>query len=217
MSAAPPSLKLGAVERQRLDAGARIFGIDLDATALDRFVRYVELLERWRKTTNLISCRSTDELIERHLLEALVCSWPCGAADAIADLGSGAGLPGVPLAIVAPDRRTLLVEPRRRRASFLREVKRELGLRHVEVVEARVEEFERVGTMPVDVAVCRAVWSDDRMLGFAAPWIRQHGLLLCLRSVAHVRSPVPPLVFEQVLEYQLERLRGRLDVYRNPT
>ncbi len=217
MSAASPSLRLGAAERERLRADAGELGIELDPTALDRLVRYVDLLDRWRKSANLISCHNADELIERHLLDALVCTWPCAAADAVADLGSGAGLPGVPLAIVAPERRTLLVEPRRRRASFLREVKRELDLEQVEVVPVRAEEFTHVDVDPVDIAVCRAVWSDDRMLRFAAPWIRDAGLLLCQRALTHARSPAPPFVLEQSFEYHVSpRIHRRIDAYRKP-
>ena len=218
MSTARPSLRLGAAERERLRAGAAELSVELDRTALSRLVRYVDLLDRWRSSANLISCRSADELIERHLLDALVCAWPCAAASAVADLGSGAGLPGLPLAIVAPERRTLLVEPRRRRASFLREVKRELDLPHVQVVPVRVEEFAHVEVEPVDVAVSRAVWSDDRMLRFAAPWIREGGLLFCLRSLTHARPPAPPFVLEQSPEYHPSpRIHRRLDVYRKPS
>jgi 16S rRNA (guanine(527)-N(7))-methyltransferase RsmG len=217
VSAAPASLRLGAAERARLRAAADELGVELDATALDRLVRYVDLLDRWRSSANLISCRSAEDLIERHLLDALVCVWPCAAANAVADLGSGAGLPGVPLAIVAPERRTLLIEPRRRRASFLREVKRELDLQHVQIVPVRAEEFTHVDVEPVDVAVSRAVWSDDRMLHFAAPWIRAGGLLLCPRSRSHVRAAAPPFILEQTPDYHLSfRTHRRLDVYRKP-
>jgi len=210
-------LRLGPAERDRLRAGAAALTIELDSTALDRLVRYADLLDRWRSSANLISCRTADELIERHLLDALVCTWACTAAADIADLGSGAGLPGVPLAIVAPERRTLLVEPRRRRASFLREVKRELNLPHVQVLQVRVEEFTHVDVEPVEIALSRAVWSDDRLLRFAAPWIRDRGLLLCQRALNHALVPTPPFLLEQTLEYRLTaRVHRRLDVYRKP-
>jgi 16S rRNA (guanine527-N7)-methyltransferase len=215
VSAVASSLKLGSAEYQRLRAGAAALGVALDEVALERFALYARLLDRWGKTSNLISCRTADELIDRHLLDALVCDWPCGKARAVADLGSGAGLPGIPLAIVAPSRRTLLVEPRRRRASFLREVKRDLGLDCVEVLSVRAE---MAGVAePVDVAVCRAVWADDEALRVAAPWIHERGLLLCLRSEKHPRAGTPgaALMLEQVLAYRIPGgARRRIDVYR---
>ncbi|MBI3770860.1 MAG: 16S rRNA (guanine(527)-N(7))-methyltransferase RsmG [Deltaproteobacteria bacterium] len=216
MSAASSSLTLGATEYQRLRAQASALGVTLDDVALERFGLYAQLLDRWGKTTNLISCRTADELIDRHLLDALICDWPCGRAHAIADLGSGAGLPGVPLAIVAPHRRTLLIEPRRRRASFLRAVKRDLGLDCVEVLSVRAETVGLVE--PVDVAVCRAVWADDEVLRVAAPWIHEHGLLLCLRSEKHPRRAKArgdAFVLEQVLAYRIPGgAQRRIDVYR---
>lgn len=215
-AAATASLKLGSAERERLRAGALEYRTTLDDVALERCAAYAALLDRWRHAMNLISCRTAVELVDRHLLDALACAWPCGAAESIVDLGSGAGLPGVPLAIIAPERRTVLVEPRRRRASFLRAVKRDLRLHRVEVMEMRAEGADAGGVSPVDIALCRAVWSsDDEMLRVAAPWIRRGGLLLCLRSAAR---PIPTsrsdLAREQVLHYLVAGSDRRIDVYR---
>ncbi len=211
------SLKLGVAERDRLRAGAAELGVTLDDVAVQRFAAYADLLDRWRRTTNLVSCRNAEELVDRHLVDALACSWLCGEAPAIADLGSGAGLPGVPLTIVHPGRRTVLVEPRRRRASFLRDVKRELRLEHVEVLEIRAEDAARLRVEPVDIVVCRAVWSDQEVLRVAAPWIRGRGLLLCLRSEQQRQPTGDPTVlgFEQSMTYRIaNERRRRLDVYR---
>jgi 16S rRNA (guanine527-N7)-methyltransferase len=218
MSVAPGSLKLGAAERRRLSEGGAELGVALDDVALERFVAYAEVLDRWRGTTNLISCRTAAELIDRHLLDALGCAWLCGAARSIVDLGSGAGLPGVPLAIVKPDRRVVLVEPRRRRASFLREVRRVLTLPHVEVLEARAEDADREHFARVDVAVCRAVWSDDEAARTAAPWITEGGLLLCVRSADQPSFSIAGdrvLPLEQVVTYRVPGgPKRRIEVHR---
>ena len=217
MRAAAPLLTLQRADRERLRGGAADLGQVLDSAALDRFAAYVRLLDQWRDSANLISCRDAAELVERHLLDSLACAWPCGAARDVADLGSGAGLPGIPLAIVDPARRVVLVEPRRRRASFLRQVRRELQLEQVEVREMRAEDLDATsGISPVDVAIARAVWSDEVGATVAAPWLRSGGFLLSMRADSH---PPPAagarLRFEQSFTYRAGcGLRRRIDVFR---
>ena len=218
MSAAARSLTLQRADRARLRGGAADLGQILDTAALDRFVAYVQLLDQWRDAANLISCRDGAELVERHLLDSLACAWPCGAARDVADLGSGAGLPGIPLAIVDPARRVVLVEPRRRRASFLRQVRRELQLDHVEVRQMRVEDLDPTsGISPVDVAIARAVWSDDVGATVAAPWLRPGGVLLSMRAEGHSHSPAGlELRVEQSFTYRAGRgPQRRIDVFRS--
>jgi len=186
------TLTLGAAERDRLVAGARRFDVVLDARAVDRFVAYTELLGRWSARINLISCRSGDELVERHLLDSLAVSPYLGAARTVVDLGSGAGLPGVPLAISTPARRTVLVESRRRRTSFLREVRRTLDLENVDVLEQRA--VAGAGSVPdvrttgapvrAEAVVCRAVWAGEELLPVAAAWLCPGGVLLWMRASA---------------------------------
>ncbi|HEY2387285.1 MAG TPA: 16S rRNA (guanine(527)-N(7))-methyltransferase RsmG [Candidatus Binatia bacterium] len=218
MTVPEPSLTLRRADRVHLRGGAADLGVALDDEALDRFAAYAETLARWRESANLISYRNGAELVERHLLDSLACAWLCGAARDVADLGSGAGLPGVPLAIVDPSRRVVLIEPRRRRASFLRQVRRDLRLERLEVLEMRAEEFtEAADSGPVDVAITRAVWRDDADLRYAVPWLRPGGILLSMR--ADIRHAMPPtihdLATEPSLTYRVGRgPRRRIDVFR---
>ena len=218
MTVPDPALTLRRADRVRLRDGAAALGAVLDDEALDRFVAYAGTLARWRESANLISYRDGAELVERHLLDSLACAWLCGTARDIADLGSGAGLPGIPLAIVDPVRRVVLVEPRRRRSSFLRQVRRELRLERLEILEMRAEDFiDAADSEPVDVAITRAVWRDDADLRYAVPWLRPGGVLLSMR--ADVRHAIPAamkdLVAEPSLTYRVGRgPRRRIDVFR---
>jgi len=115
---------------------------------------YLALLIKWNRTYNLTGIRDPDELVERHLVESLALA-PLLRGERIADVGTGAGLPGIPLAIVAPQRRFVLIESRAKRVYFLRHVVMTLGLANTEVAHARVEDLpcER----PFDTVLARAV------------------------------------------------------------
>ena len=180
-------MRLGSAERAALVAGARGLDLELSGAQLDQLDTYMALVGRWSATTSLISCRSATEMVDRHLLDSLtVVAHRAGAATAV-DLGSGAGLPGVPLAVACPDLRITLLEPRRRRASFLRTVRRELRLANVTIREARAEDPIASPNDVVDLALCRAVWSDEtRLLVAGARWVRPGGRLLWMRGASEL-------------------------------
>jgi 16S rRNA (guanine527-N7)-methyltransferase len=95
---------------------------------LERLVRYAELLEHWSSRHSLVSWKSRDELVRRHLLDALAARELFGGVGALLDIGSGAGLPGIPLLAANPGWTGVLLEPRQKRWAFLRLVIRELAL-----------------------------------------------------------------------------------------
>jgi 16S rRNA (guanine527-N7)-methyltransferase len=124
--------------RQRLCAGLAVLQLYLPETAIARLLAYVGLLTRWNATYNLSAVRDPREMITRHLLDSLAIA-PYVRGDSLADLGAGAGLPGLPLAIVAPQRQVTLVDSNGKKTRFLRAAVRELALHNVNVIESRVE------------------------------------------------------------------------------
>ncbi len=160
-----------------LEAGAAAFGLALGANELRLLGEYAAELDRWNRRINLVSCRTPGELVERHLLDSLAAArFVEGRAAEAADLGSGAGLPGIPLAIVAGGRWTL-VEPKRRRASFLRSAVRHLGLQDVVVLEERVEELAERGRRWM-LVTARGVWEPKTVLEIAAQVLEPRGLAI---------------------------------------
>jgi len=158
-----------------LDMGAASFGLALGTRELRLLEEYAQELDRWNQRINLVSCGTPSELVDRHLLDSLAAArLVSGRVAEGADLGSGAGLPGIPLAIVVGGRWTL-VEPRRRRASFLRSVVRRLELGEVVVVEERVEELAQRGRR-WNLVTARAVWKLQRFLEVAAQVLQPRGL-----------------------------------------
>ncbi len=150
----------------------------------DRFpeaVRYAELLADAGVKRGLIGPREVPRLWERHLLNCAVLAEAVPDGVSVCDVGSGAGLPGIPLALVRPDLQITLLEPLLRRTNFLQEVVELLGLDHVTVVRGRAEEM--LGKIePVHVVTARAVAPLDRLAGWGVPLLRPYGEMLALKG-----------------------------------
>jgi 16S rRNA (guanine527-N7)-methyltransferase len=163
--------------RQRLCAGISELGLAFDEAAIERLLAYVELLERWNAAYNLTAVRDPAEMVTRHLIDSLAIV-PHVQGATLADLGSGAGLPGIPLAIAAPEREILLVDSNGKKARFLREAVRRLGLPRVRVAESRVENVE--GSF--DCITARAFASLAEMLGWGGHLLAPDGTWLALKG-----------------------------------
>ncbi|WP_073950615.1 16S rRNA (guanine(527)-N(7))-methyltransferase RsmG [Streptomyces kebangsaanensis] len=152
----------------------------------DRFadaVRYAELLAETGVQRGLIGPREVPRLWERHLLNCAVLSEVVPEGVTVCDVGSGAGLPGIPLALVREDLKITLLEPLLRRTNFLTEVVELLGLDHVTVVRGRAEEV--MGKIPpVHVVTARAVAPLDRLATWGIPLLRPYGEMLALKGDA---------------------------------
>ncbi|WKX10737.1 16S rRNA (guanine(527)-N(7))-methyltransferase RsmG [Streptomyces sp. NL15-2K] len=152
----------------------------------DRFadaVRYAELLAEAGVQRGLIGPREVPRLWERHLLNCAVLSEVVPEGVTVCDVGSGAGLPGIPLALVREDLKITLLEPLLRRTTFLTEVVELLGLDHVTVVRGRAEEVMGKLT-PVHVVTARAVAPLDRLATWGIPLLRPYGEMLALKGDA---------------------------------
>jgi len=142
--------------------------------------RYVELLATAGVERGLIGPREAPRLWDRHVLNCLAVSSAVPVEAALVDLGSGAGLPGLVLAIGRPDLQVTLVEPLQRRTVFLEEVVGELGLGHVRVVRGRADELH--GRELFDVVTARALAPLSRLVGWAMPLVGPSGALLAMKG-----------------------------------
>lgn len=126
----------------QLADGIAALGLAIPETAQPRFLQYLALIQKWNKVHNLTAVREPETMLVRHLLDSLAVL-PHIAGPRIADVGSGAGLPGIPLAIARPEWHVLLVESNHKKAVFLQQARIELGLENVEVMAERVENIGR--------------------------------------------------------------------------
>lgn len=137
-----------------LARGADELGVALDADKQRQLLAYLALLIKWNKAYNLTAVRDPDEMVSRHLLDSLSIVPYAEAGDNWLDVGSGGGMPGVPLAILFPEKRLTLLDSNGKKTRFLTQVKLELKLANLEVVHSRVEAFRPES--PFDGIVSRA-------------------------------------------------------------
>jgi 16S rRNA (guanine527-N7)-methyltransferase len=156
---------------------AAIFGVRLDIAR-----RYAELLAGAGVERGLLGPREVDRLWDRHLFNSAAVQELLDPGERVIDIGSGAGLPGIPLAIARPDLEVVLLEPLLRRSEFLSEAVVQLGLA-VEVVRGRAEEpWVRDQFGGRDVAVSRAVAPLDRLTKWSMPLLRADGRMIAIKG-----------------------------------
>ncbi|OBB68493.1 16S rRNA (guanine(527)-N(7))-methyltransferase RsmG [Mycobacterium sp. 852014-50255_SCH5639931] len=159
------------------DAAASIFGARLDLAR-----RYADLLAGPGVERGLLGPREVERIWDRHLLNSAAVAELLEAGERVIDIGSGAGLPGIPLALARPDLDVVLLEPLLRRSEFLSEVVDQLGLA-VEVVRGRAEElWVRHQFGERDAAVSRAVASLDKLAKWSMPLLRPDGRMLAIKG-----------------------------------
>jgi 16S rRNA (guanine527-N7)-methyltransferase len=137
----------------QLSEGIEVLGLALPRETQTRMLQYLALIRKWNQVHNLTAVREPEAMLVRHLLDSLAIL-PHVAGPRIADVGSGAGLPGIPLALARPEWRVTLVETNYKKTAFLQQARIELDLKNVEVMTERVENFHPADGF--DVVISRA-------------------------------------------------------------
>ncbi|KAF7598928.1 MAG: 16S rRNA (guanine(527)-N(7))-methyltransferase RsmG [Candidatus Dactylopiibacterium carminicum] len=166
---------------QRLAAGVAKLGLDLDERTQERLLAYGALLTKWNKVYNLTAIRDEAGLIDLHLLDSLTMLPWVKDFSAIADVGTGGGLPGIPLAICRPGMAVTLVETVGKKASFLQQAKAELGLENVTVHNCRVEQLQP--SLPFPAVISRAFSSLRDFTALTGQLLAPEGVWLAMKGV----------------------------------
>jgi len=163
----------------RLAAGLSGLGLALSPGQVEALLRLVDELADWNARFNLTAIRDPAEVVDKHLLDSLA-ALPHLKGLAVADIGTGAGFPGLPLAIADPDRRFTLVESTGKKANFVRHAAAVLGLPNVEVVQARAESYRPA--RPFDSVITRALGPLAGFVRVAGHLAGRGGRLLAMKG-----------------------------------
>lgn len=161
-----------------LESGLAALGLPTRPLA-GQLLDYLALLDRWNKTYNLTAIRDPREMLSKHLLDSL-SMWPHVRAGKLADLGTGPGLPGIPLALAVPGLQVTLVESISKKTRFLREVVRQLGLDNVRVLDSRAEAVAEPGAY--DQITARAMDTLAGILAVGGHLLAPGGRLLAMKG-----------------------------------
>ena len=146
--------------KQKLQTGLSSLGLDLSNAQQNKLIHYLILLNKWNKAYNLSGIKEIEQMLSYHLLDSLAII-PHIDGKLILDVGTGAGLPGIPLAIFYPDKKFFLLDSNGKKTRFLFQVKTELALENIEVFHNRVETFQ--SREQIDIVLCRAYATLDKI------------------------------------------------------
>lgn len=164
---------------ERLKQGSEALGLYLQSEQNDQLLSYLALLQRWNKSFNLTAVREESAIVVRHLLDSLSVL-PHLQGDRLIDVGTGAGLPGIPLAIVSPERSFTLLDTNGKKTRFMVQAVSELGLENCEVIKTRVEEW--TPGAPFDAVLSRAFASLADMIDTCRHLLAENGVFLAMKG-----------------------------------
>lgn len=168
--------------KQKVMEGIALLNYNLSDEELlvEKLIDYLMLLHKWNQAYNLTAVRALDQMVGRHILDSLaVIPWVKGTR--LLDVGSGAGLPGIPLALANPNLEVVLLDSNGKKTRFLQEVKRVLNLTHVEIVKSRVETY--YPETRFDTVVSRAFSNVQQMVDWTTHLIAEKGIWLAMKGL----------------------------------
>lgn len=170
--------------KEKLTEKLRKIQIDISDIQIKQFYDYMNLLIEWNKKINLTAIIEPDEIILKHFIDSLTINNEIKKGDKIADIGTGAGFPGIPIKILNPENEVVLIDSLNKRLIFLDEVINKLGLKNISTIHARAEEIghNKMYREQFDIVTSRAVAKLNVLLEYMKPLTKIGGKCICLKG-----------------------------------
>jgi 16S rRNA (guanine527-N7)-methyltransferase len=158
--------------------------IELSDLQIEQFYNYMNILIEWNKFMNLTGITEPEEVITKHFIDSLTVLDKVDKNASIIDVGTGAGFPGIPIKIAFPETRVVLLDSLNKRIKFLNEVIEKLGLKNIETIHGRAEEYGKNNNHreKYDIAIARAVAPLNILLEYLMPFVKVNGKCLCMKG-----------------------------------
>jgi len=179
-------------EKSELTSGALQLGVELSPSDIARLLRFLDLIYEWNRSAGLTAI-PREKAVRLHLVDSLSAVPFVHGRRRVADLGTGAGLPGIPIAIACPDTAVVLVETRRRKASFLGEAVRELGCENCLVHHGKAEDVAKLG-LEIDAVIARAFLPPVELVALSAKLVEPGGDVVIMGSKRDAALDASPVV-----------------------
>ena len=173
--------------KEKIESGLVALTLKSHPEVVEKLEQYLALITKWNKVTNLTSIDNPEQMVVIHLLDSLSIQ-PYLSGHRILDVGSGAGLPGIPLALINQDKDFILLDSNGKKTRFMVQAAIELGIRNIEVVQSRAQDFQG----EFDHVVCRAFTGTDDFVKTCSHLLAPGGTLLAMKGPAESAVTRPP-------------------------
>ena len=184
--------------KEKIESGLVALTLKSHPEVVEKLEQYLALITKWNKVTNLTSIDNPEQMVVIHLLDSLSIQ-PYLSGHRILDVGSGAGLPGIPLALINQDKDFILLDSNGKKTRFMVQAAIELGIRNIEVVQSRVQDFQG----EFDHVVCRAFTGTDDFVKTCSHLLAPGGTLLAMKGPAESAVTRPPGFKQSIHQLQV--------------